>query len=50
LPSLTGPSWCSGERNENLSADDADRYPFNRGPLHFDARTTLKNAAIIAAF
>jgi hypothetical protein len=46
---VTGPQRRSGESNENLSADDVDRYTFNRGSLHFDARTALQNASIIAA-
>jgi hypothetical protein len=29
----------SGERDENLSADAADRYTFAGCPLHFPART-----------
>jgi hypothetical protein len=41
--------WGSGERHENLSADDADRYTFDRDSLHFRARTAIENASAIIA-
>jgi hypothetical protein len=39
--------WCSGEKHENLSADGADRYTFDRNSLHFSARA-IENAFPIA--
>jgi hypothetical protein len=41
--------WRSGERHENLSAGDADRYTFDGDSLHFSARTALENASLIDA-
>jgi hypothetical protein len=41
--------WSSGERHENLSADDADRYTFDRDSLHFGARTAIENASAMIA-
>jgi hypothetical protein len=37
-----------GERHENLSADGADRYTFDRDSLHFSARTAIENTPLMA--
>src|ERR1700686_507710 len=41
--------WGSGARHENLPADGADRYTFDRDSLHFGAETAVENAAAITA-
>jgi hypothetical protein len=33
--------WRSGESHENLSAGDADRYPFDSHSLHFGAKAAI---------
>jgi hypothetical protein len=38
----------TGARHENLSADHAHRYPFDRDSLHFGARTAFEDAPAIA--
>jgi hypothetical protein len=38
----------NGARHENLSADDAYRYPFDRDSLHFDAKTEFEDASAVA--
>jgi len=35
----------AGEKHENLSADDADRYAFDRDSLHFSASAAVENAS-----
>jgi hypothetical protein len=40
--------WRSGESHENLSAGDADRYPFDGHSLHFGAKTAIQVAFAIA--
>jgi hypothetical protein len=40
---------CSGERHENLPADGADRYTFDRDSLHFSARAEIENASAITS-
>src|SRR5215208_1256232 len=42
------PATMSGARNENLSADDADRYYFDRHPLHFSSRTPIEAVPAVA--
>jgi hypothetical protein len=39
----------SGERHENLPADDADRYPFDSRSLHLGSGTAIENAASVIA-
>src|SRR3981189_3150246 len=39
----------SGERHENLPADDADRYPFDSRSLHLGSGTAVENAASVIA-
>src|ERR1700722_473802 len=41
LPLFTRLQRCSGARNENLSADDDYRYPFDGGSLHVRAGTAV---------
>ena len=35
----------AGEKHENLSADGADRYAFDRDSLHFSASAAVENAS-----
>ena len=39
---------CSGERHEDLPADDADRHPFDGNSLHFRTGTAVGNPPAIA--